>query len=120
MVSKWTQMIPNGPLPIPIPGVSKSLLPGGKQIRNKQMFKMILHRVRVRVRSTLAHPHWVPRIAVTWGDVQVHALGLSVAEPKTPPQTLPHWLFGCDYGSFFLYGLAKFAQHAAALDANKY
>jgi len=34
MVSKWTQMIPNGPPPppFPIPGVSKSLLPGGKKL----------------------------------------------------------------------------------------
>ena len=76
------------------------------------------NRVRVRVRSALAYPHRVPCIAVTWGDVQVHALGFSVADPKTPPRTLPHWLFLFDHGSFFLYGLAKFAQYAAALDAN--
>ena len=42
MVLKW---IPNGPTiiqwstpPIPIPSVSKSLLPGGKQINKKHIF----------------------------------------------------------------------------------
>ena len=39
MNPEWFQMVPNGPItpiPIPIPGVSKSLLPGGKQTRKQQ------------------------------------------------------------------------------------
>ena len=35
IILKWSQMVPP-PIPIPIPGVSKSLLPGGKQIRKKK------------------------------------------------------------------------------------
>ena len=35
-------MVPNGPPAIPIPGVSKSLLPGGEQI-GKKMFFIILY-----------------------------------------------------------------------------
>ena len=45
MFPKWCQngskIVPNGPpLPIPIPGVSKSLLPGGKQIE-KDLYLII-------------------------------------------------------------------------------
>ena len=44
IVLKWTQMVPNGPkmvlAPIPIPGVSKSLVPEGKTIRKKQKKEM--------------------------------------------------------------------------------
>ena len=42
MVPKWSQMVPNGSPPIPIPGVSKSLLPGSKTIR-KHIFFMIFN-----------------------------------------------------------------------------
>ena len=39
MILKWFQMLPP---PIPIPGASKSLLPGGKTIR-KNIFLMIFY-----------------------------------------------------------------------------
>ena len=34
-------MIPNGPPPIPIPGVSKSLLPGGQKISQNTFLTVI-------------------------------------------------------------------------------
>ena len=36
-IPTWSQIFPP-PIPIPIPGVSNSLLPGDKQIRTKHMF----------------------------------------------------------------------------------
>ena len=32
LVPKWCQMVPNGPPPIPIPSVSRSLLPGANKL----------------------------------------------------------------------------------------
>ena len=42
MIPNGPKTVPNGPPPIPIPGGSKSLLPGGKQI-GKNKFKMIFN-----------------------------------------------------------------------------
>ena len=42
VVPNWCIMVPNGPPPILIPGVSKSLLPGGKQTKKANVFDDLL------------------------------------------------------------------------------